>query len=285
MALHRRRLHFIIVAAYVLIASAWVIVPDLFIDRWSLSGSPFGGIAWDGVFVFVSSIFAYMLLSGLGEARLTGLLERGRLGRGLLAVSRGGIGRLVLLYALIASAAVTVPEVFGEMLGNAPAVSWLMIGWDAAFILGCATLLKLCLRLLGMDEQLLLPKHGRVMAYLLAVVGSALALALRFELKFQHHLMLLLVLPIGLSALLGGLGPGLLSVAVIVSVVAYMSLSAFSGIPADSASQLLSLSLLVLTGILFSAMSEVQLRARAKLGVALERREAALEDLRLSDER
>ncbi|MEN6078857.1 bifunctional diguanylate cyclase/phosphodiesterase [Chromobacterium piscinae] len=285
MALHRRRLHFIIVAAYVLIASAWIIVPDLFIDRWSLSGSPFGGIAWDGVFVFVSSIFAYMLLSGLGEARLAGLLERGRLGRGLLAVSRGGIGRLVLLYALIASAAVTVPEVFGEMLGNAPAVSWLMIGWDAAFILGCATLLKLCLRLLGMDEQLLLPKHGRVMAYLLAVVGSALALALRFELKFQHHLMLLLVLPIGLSALLGGLGPGLLSVAVIVSVVAYMSLSAFSGIPADSASQLLSLSLLVLTGILFSAMSEVQLRARAKLGVALERREAALEDLRLSDER
>ncbi|MCD4483237.1 EAL domain-containing protein [Chromobacterium vaccinii] len=285
MALHRRRLHFIIVAAYVLIASAWIIVPDLFIDRWGVSGSPFGGIAWDGVFVFVSSIFAYMLLSGLGEARLAGLLERGRLGRGLLAVSRGGIGRLVLLYALIASAAVTVPEVFGEVLGNAPAVSWLMIGWDAAFILGCAALLKLCLRLLGVDDQLLLPKHGRAMAYLLAVVGSALALALRFELKFEHHLMLLLVLPIGMSALLGGLGPGLLSVAVIVSVVASMSLSAFSGIPADSASQLLSLSLLVLTGVLFSAMSEVQLRARAKLGVALGRREAALEDLRLSDER
>ncbi|QND86796.1 Sensory box/GGDEF family protein [Chromobacterium vaccinii] len=285
MTLHRRGFHFIIVAAYVLIASAWIIVPDLFIDRWGVSGSPFGGIAWDGVFVFVSSIFAYMLLSGLGETRLAGLLERGWLGRGLLAVSRGGIGRLVLLYALIASAAVTVPEVFGEVLGNAPAVSWLMIGWDAAFILGCAALLKLCLRLLGVDDQLLLPKHGRAMAYLLAVVGSALALALRFELKFQHHLMLLLMLPIGMSALLGGLGPGLLSVAVIVSVVASMSLSAFSGIPVDSASQLLSLSLLVLTGVLFSAMSEVQLRARAKLGVALERREAALEDLRLSDER
>ncbi|MCD5330488.1 PAS domain S-box protein [Chromobacterium piscinae] len=278
-------MHWIIVTAYALIASVWIIVPDLLMGQWGSSGNPIGGMGWDGLFAFVSSAFLYLLLSGMGVERLAGLHKFGRLGRGLLALARRDMGWLVLLYLLAVMAAMAVPDVSLIHLANPRTYAWLVAGWDAAFILACAVLLKLCLDQLNDDCVLLQPRYGQLLAYLFAVGGSLLVLDLRFQLKFQHHLMLLFLIPIGLSALLGGLGPGLLSIVLISSIVAALSLSSFSGVPADPASQLLSLSLLVLIGVLFSVMSEVQLRARARLAMALERRQAALEALRHSDER
>lgn len=281
----RRRLHWIIVSAYALIASVWIIVPDLLMGQWGSSGNPIGGMGWDGLFAFVSAAFLYLLLSGMGPERLAGLHKFGRLGRGLLALARRDMGWLVLLYLLAVLAAMAVPDVSLIHLANPRTYAWLVAGWDAAFILGCTVLLKLCLDQLNDDCVLLQPRYGQLLAYLFAACGSLLVLDLRFQLKSQHHLMLLFLIPIGLSALLGGLGPGLLSIVLISSIVAALSLSSFSGVPADPASQLLSLSLLVLIGVLFSVMSEVQLRARARLAMALERRQAALEALRHSDER
>ncbi|AVG16023.1 hypothetical protein CFN79_09255 [Chromobacterium vaccinii] len=285
MEANRRNLHWIIVTAYALIASVWIIVPDLLMGQWGSSGNPIGGMGWDGLFAFVSSAFLYLLLSGMGVERLAGLHKFGRLGRGLLALARRDMGWLVLLYLLAVMAAMAVPDVSLIHLANPRTYAWLVAGWDAAFILACAVLLKLCLDQLNDDCVLLQPRYGQLLAYLFAVCGSLLVLDLRFQLKSQHHLMLLFLIPIGLSALLGGLGPGLLSIVLISSIVAALSLSSFSGVPADPASQLLSLSLLVLIGVLFSVMSEVQLRARARLAMALERRQAALEALRHSDER
>ncbi|MBX9269235.1 bifunctional diguanylate cyclase/phosphodiesterase [Chromobacterium violaceum] len=281
----RRRLHWIIVSAYALIASAWIIVPDLMMDQWGRPGNPLGGMAWDSLFAFVSSAFLYLLLSGMGLERLAGLRKLGPLGLGLLALGRRGMGWLVLLYLLAVLAAMAMPDVLWVYLASPRIYAWLVVGWDSAFILGCAAVLKLCLNQLDDDCVLLQPRHGQALAYLFAVCGSLLVLVLRFQLRFQHHLMLLFLIPIGLSALLGGLGPGLLSIALIFSIVASLSLTSFSGVPAGPASQLLSLSLLVLIGVLFSVMGEVQLRARARLAMVLARRQAALESLRHSDER
>ncbi|AUH52387.1 hypothetical protein CXB49_17030 [Chromobacterium sp. ATCC 53434] len=284
----RQRLDFVVVAAYVLISSAWILVPDVLMGRWDGPDSLIGGMAWDGLFAAISSVFLYLLLSSLGPERLTGLQSSGLAGRALLRLARHGVGCLLLPYVLFVLAAMAVPDILWDRMAYSTKYIWLVAAWDAAFIAGSAALLTRCLKLLDDDGAPPELARRQRLSYPLAVIGSLLMLALWYRIGSQHplsQLALLFLIPIGLSAMLGGLGPGLLSTVVIVAGVAALSVSSLADPLPHSAMSLLTLSLLVLLGVLLSMISEAQFRARTGLGTALGQRQQALEAMRQSDER
>ncbi|WP_434630065.1 EAL domain-containing protein [Chromobacterium sp. CV08] len=285
---NRRGLHLIIVAAYVLISSAWIVAPDVLMELWGEPDGQVDEMLWDGLYVSISSIFLYLLLSGLGPARLAGLQAPGLAGRVWLRLTRYGAGWLVLPYVLIVLVAVAVPDMFWLRKDKPVAYMWLAAGWDAAFILACAAVLSRCLSLLDDDSAPSEPAHGRRLAYALAVAGSLLMLGVRYQIGSHYpmsQMMLLMLIPVALSAMMGGLGPGLLSGAVIVAGVAYLFIESSPDWLSNSTMPLLSMSLLVLLGVLLSVMSEVQRLARSRLAAALVQRQQAFEEMRHSDER
>ncbi|AXE30683.1 hypothetical protein DK842_12735 [Chromobacterium phragmitis] len=281
-----RRLRNIMVMAYVLIAAVWIVVPDMLAIMGGEEGGVAGGLVWDALFVFVTAVFLYLLLRGRRAEDMAGLKRAGAPGRALLRLASRGPAPLIALYAVSAMLILAAPELLWSRLLDSRLYFRVIPVWDLAFIAGSGALLRLCLDSEAAGDRG--PEGGKRFVYLFALASSLLMLFIRFQLSPQfssQHLMLLFLIPIGLSALLGGLGPGLLATFFIAASIAYLFAAAAPDMPAHPAVFLLSLSLLVLVGTLLSVMSEVQLRARARLAQLLSLQADMVDALGRSEER
>ncbi|KUM02131.1 EAL domain-containing protein [Chromobacterium subtsugae] len=287
MTARKDRLNWVATLAYALIASIWVIVPDLLVDTDSARGGQAGGLAWDALFTFVSAALLYLALRQLPEESLSRLAAPGRLPRWLAARPGHQPAALALLYALLTLLMMTAPDwLLGGMASRQWQV-WLILCWGGLYVAATSILLFHGLRRLRLpgDEEAG-RRHGS--DYLFAIVSSLLVIGMRGQLHPEfgkHHLMLLFLIPIGLSALLGGLGPGLLSTGLITAIIGCLFFTSTPDMAGSPVSFLLSLSLLALNGVLLSLISEIHLLAKAKLEAALRRQNHDAEALRQSDER
>ncbi|WP_065202770.1 EAL domain-containing protein [Chromobacterium subtsugae] len=287
MTARKNGLTWVVTSAYAVIASIWIIVPDVLVDTDRAIGGVVGGLAWDGLFTFVSAALLYLALRQLPEESLSKLAPPGRLPRWLAARPRHQPAALALGYALLTLLMMTMPDWLQSGMASRQWQVRLTLCWDALYVAATAILLFHGLRRLRRPgDEVAGRRHGS--DYLFAIVSSLLVIGMRAQLHPEfgkHHRMLLFLIPISLSALLGGVGPGLLSTGLITSVIGYLFFTSTPDMAGSPMSFLLSLSLLALNGVLLSLVSEIHLQGKAKLEAALRRQSADAEALRQSDER
>jgi PAS domain S-box-containing protein len=102
-----------------------------------------------------------------------------------------------------------------------------------------------------------------VYVFAVAVVGTTLLLRLAIaETFFDRPLLILFVLPILLSAYLGGLGPGLLATLAAALGVSYRLIPPTYSLAIDKSADVIQLAILVLNGVLISVLNEALHRSR-----------------------
>ncbi|MES2148277.1 MAG: EAL domain-containing protein [Pseudomonadota bacterium] len=114
-----------------------------------------------------------------------------------------------------------------------------------------------------------LARHSRLLHYGFALALTLAMLVMRhfLQLGSARPMVILLVLPIILSALLGGLGPGLLATALAALGVLAPAFRALDGVPLVSRLDWMQWSLLVLNGGLVSLLSDMLHRALARADI------------------
>ncbi|OHX20205.1 EAL domain-containing protein [Chromobacterium sphagni] len=287
MAAHKQRLNLIIVLAYILIATIWVVVPDVLAGRQDGRGVSPGSLAWDSFFTFVSASLLFLGLRGSPPGQLAAL---GRLVFWLRVSAKYLPILITSSYAALALLAMTVPDLLFADMGSERLKTWLTVAWDALFVGLSSAALIYGLRRLGGDDAVV-EGFGqplrRGFAYGFAVAGALLAAAVRLSLHpafAQHHMTMLFLIPISLSALLGGLGPGLTATGLTSACLAYLFVYT-AGSTEHPAEAFLPLSLLVLNGVILSVLSELRLRVRTTLQASLQKLQTQSCELQQSDER
>ncbi|HJV00227.1 MAG TPA: EAL domain-containing protein [Burkholderiaceae bacterium] len=159
---------------------------------------------------------------------------------------------------------------------NVRDAAWLSTAKGVFFVVSTAVGYFLALRAVAGDEggqQPLLammatglaPTRGSgPLCYVLAAAlsGATLFARLHMEVVGQHHpLLILFVLPVILSAMLGGLGPGLLATAVATVGDKLLAIEPLYSMRFERGMDLLVWSMLVLNGVVVSVLSEVLRRA------------------------
>lgn len=127
------------------------------------------------------------------------------------------------------------------------------------------------------------PRH-RAALYAFAIIVSLVALGVRQALAPQfddHPLLILLMFPIIVSALLGGLGPGLVATLVCALGIDYVSIPPTGSLRIAATHDLLMWGMLVANGALVSILSEILHRTRRQAEIA--RAEQARAAARLAD--
>jgi PAS domain S-box-containing protein len=131
------------------------------------------------------------------------------------------------------------------------------------------------------------PQHSRrtVCAYLLAIAAPAGALLVRYAFSFwigDRPFQILFVVPIILSAYIGGLGPGLLATALSALAMDWFAIQPLHSFAIDQPFEVIYWWLLVLVGVLISILSGALHRTRADNRIERElrsRAERALSEL------
>ncbi|MGE5386035.1 MAG: EAL domain-containing protein [Betaproteobacteria bacterium] len=124
--------------------------------------------------------------------------------------------------------------------------------------------------------------------YFFAVVSSLAMLWMRSKIGTYaggQPLLILLMLPIGLSALLGGIGPGLVATVLSATGLAYLNTQPGEGFNLSDPLRLLQWGTLVVNGTLLSVLSEALHRAYRRSARQHERLEAIAADLSDSEQR
>ncbi len=187
------------------------------------------------------------------------------------------IVRIAIGYAIFAGLWILVADPLLALLSNPHPAWWLVSVKDLAFALATGLAFVLALRGVPAPDSRLsraqpdLPAHRwvrpegpRWLAYLLALFLSGAVLSAQ-SLIGSHDddlVILAFVLPPCLSALLGGLGPGLLATAVTVLGAKQLMLPGSWGLDSASSENLFELSFLAGVGVIISLMSEALHRAR-----------------------
>ncbi len=125
-------------------------------------------------------------------------------------------------------------------------------------------------------------------AYLFAVASSLLMLVLRMHIAVsfgERPLLILFMLPIILSSVLGGFGPGIVATLLCSVGIAYYGIPPMGSFFIEAPHDLFQWCIFVATGLLTSYLNDLLHRARLQAEELNERREQAQEELRQSEER
>lgn len=192
--------------------------------------------------------------------------------------------RFILLvaagYAILALAWIFLSDQLLSVFADIESIVWLSTAKGVLFVVISATGFFLCLRAVppvendGTQRQLLeilatSISPGRLPAWLtysfaLVVTLAMLLLRDRLAIGFgDRPLLILFMVPVTLSALLGGLGPGLVSTAVAALGVDYLAIPPEHSFRIAASHDLLQWSFLIANGILLSVLSEVLRRSLA----------------------
>lgn len=160
---------------------------------------------------------------------------------------------------------------------------WLSTAKGIFFVIATAGMFYLAMRAVPTDnaalsEGLLKSLLDRSMqgrwprwaVYIFAILVTLLMLLVRASLPLpfdERPMLILFMLPIILSALLGGLGPGLFSTALSALGVNFLSIAPLRGLYIASSYDLFHWSFLVINGVAISLLSEVLRKARSKAEV------------------
>ena len=143
-------------------------------------------------------------------------------------------------------------------------------------------------RLRSRDLFLLGAKVPRWAAYLFAVLATSAMLVLRLQLAVsfgERPLLILFMLPILLSAVVGGFGPGVLATMVAAIGTAYYGIPPLHRLEIAADHDLFQWCMLVATGLLASYLNELLHRARQQAETLHDMQAQAQEELRRSKER
>ncbi|UTH75017.1 EAL domain-containing protein [Chromobacterium sp. IIBBL 290-4] len=281
-------MRYIIVLLYALLAAFWIMVPDALEQNvWLAAKDVPSGWVWDGLFIVVNAAVLCQGVWRYSPMWREWLARRGAAWHwltdrpGCLALSAAAV------YAVVSTLFLSVPDILLPRVLHGTHYFVGIVFFDGLFV-GLSAYLLFC-ALSSTDPEAaslarLPPSSWWVsgMQYLFAVLSVALIQGVRIALGSglgSHHLLLLLVLPITLSALFGGAGPGILAtVGTIASSLAMRFLMVSPAPGGEIGTFLLEHAMLALIGLLLSMLSELHLRSQAGLA-------AALREVSLSDER
>ncbi|HZX30644.1 MAG TPA: ATP-binding protein [Rhodocyclaceae bacterium] len=201
---------------------------------------------------------------------------RGRAGRSAF------IRRATLGYAVFALVWIFFSDRILNLLADADAMAWLSTAKGGLFVVVTAALLYFFLLTVpdrddGRPAASLLetmaapPAAGRwhplaLYGFALAVTAATVALRMALAPTFgDRPLLILFMLPIVLSALLGGLGPGLLATAVAALSVNFLAVPQPLTAQTEQSYDLLQWSFLLAAGLLVSVLSEGLRRSRLRM--------------------
>ncbi|MFZ6766536.1 PAS domain S-box protein [Undibacterium sp. Di26W] len=182
------------------------------------------------------------------------------------------IGIVTVLYLLLALAWIFLSDSLLSSITDVDKMTWLSTAKGIFFVVTTSALLFLALHAVparkGQHQTWLGPvvledyqeqTPSRVMIYLLAVILPLSVLVLREAIapSFDNRPMLIIfVLPIVLSALAGGLGPGLLTTLIATIGLIYFVIPPIHSFEIKPGLDILQLSFLVISGVAVSFMSE-----------------------------
>ncbi|MDO9323033.1 MAG: EAL domain-containing protein [Pseudomonas sp.] len=186
-------------------------------------------------------------------------------GRFILFISAG--------YLLIALAWIFLSDQLLAVFTDQQSVVWLSTAKGVFFVITTTLLLFFALRAVPplnpagketlLDALAIGVTPGRLprwLIYLFAVLVTLAMLVLRQQiaLGFGAHLLLILfMLPITLSALLGGFGPGLLSTLIAAFGLDYLAVAPLSSFRIENSRDALLLAFLIITGVAVSLLTEL----------------------------
>ncbi|WP_440216684.1 EAL domain-containing protein [Chromobacterium piscinae] len=276
-----------ITLTYILVALAWLVIPDILFNG-QAGELVFGGLAWDIFFIFVSASLLYFSLLRVHPNNFARLLHYEKLSSWACAHPHRLVLSIITIYTLLALLWLVIPD---WLLDSQGVGIWIASGKDALFTFVTATLLFWSLRSLREEKSatpisFILPSD-KWKSYIFSIIGSILVVMVRINIPpdfTQRPLLILFLIPIGLSAILGGLGPGLLATAISTGSIALL-FSMSAGSVSYLGIDLLQTSLLVLNGVVLSMLGEHQSHARSRLVASLRALEAKSAELRQSEER
>ena len=186
--------------------------------------------------------------------------------------------RITIGYAIFAALWIVASDRLLALLPSIQAVAWASTAKGLAFVLITAAILYRALQAVPAVDT---PQPVRLidalispplksdwrpwMAYAFAVSISLATLLIRVKIGSivdDRPLVIVFVLPLCLSAMLGGLGPGLIATAITVLGIDYLLLSPNGQLHMPHSADLFRLSFLTATGVIVSLMSEALHRAR-----------------------
>ncbi|MBB6340346.1 diguanylate cyclase (GGDEF)-like protein/PAS domain S-box-containing protein [Pseudomonas fluvialis] len=183
-------------------------------------------------------------------------------------------------YALLALAWIFFSDQLLSGLVDEHAIIWLSTAKGVFFVVTTSALLFACLQAvpqrpatvpgeLGiLGEAASSSRASRGLFYLFAMVIPLAVLALRLQLPIdpsQRPLLVMFMFPIILSAVLGGLGPGLLATAMTTLLVSYALMPPLYSLQIDAGHDQLQLLFLLCNGVLISLLSEMSHQAMRRL--------------------
>ncbi|MFZ2269883.1 MAG: PAS domain S-box protein [Azonexus sp.] len=192
--------------------------------------------------------------------------------------------RFILLatasYALFALAWIFLSDQVLSAFTNIESIVWLSTAKGVFFVIATSALFFIALRAVpaaeaarseslldGLATSLSAGMQPRWLTYLFAIVITLTMLVVRNQITLpfgDRPMLILLMLPILLSALLGGLGPGLLSTAVATLGIDFLALQSGQKLQAFVYKDLLQWGFLITNGILVSLLSELLRKALRK---------------------
>ena len=184
--------------------------------------------------------------------------------------------RTTLLYAVLATFWILLSDQLLAELSNLNDIVWLSSIKGIAFVIVTSLLLYIVLRAVpaagnivtvpvSSDAALPADRGHQLALYTFAVLATMAMLLIRAALPVdfgQRPLLILFMLPIILSAMFGGLGPGLLATATAALMTLYWTLPPVGSLRVVAAHDLLHLAMLVANGVLVSVLAESLRRAR-----------------------
>ncbi len=200
----------------------------------------------------------------------------------MLLQGKSGFGRnryiisATLGYALFALLWIFLSDQLLASFTDISNLVWLSTAKGVAFVVITALLLFFALRFVPQSEQQQFSINSivaesetslrwpRWLAYVFAVVLTLVMLSVRQALPLavvEHPLINMFMLPIILSAAVGGIGPGLAATGMAVLCVSYYALPPVHGIQASNPYDLFQLSFLLANGGLVSFLCEILHRA------------------------
>lgn len=211
------------------------------------------------------------------------------------------IARLVLGYCLVAGLWIVVSDQLLSLFGDIAEMTYLATVKGLVFVTFSSFFLYLALGLVarqgsaasdmpaagGLADSASAAPFAPIQGYVLAVLLTGMTFLLRFalEIPLSRPMLILFMLPITLSALLGGAGPGVLATALTIVGQATFVLRGYVPESFDVRIMNFQLFILAASGVVVSLVSHALHRSRQRAELALRRERDARDEYRiLSDQ-
>jgi len=185
----------------------------------------------------------------------------------------------IISYTTLGLAWILLSDQLLRVFVDIGAMVWLSTAKGVFFVIATAALFFIALRavppanatgketaLEALAAGITLGKHSRPPMYLFAIVITLAMLLVRnsIAVQFDNRLMLILFMfPIILSALLGGIGPGLMSTAIAALGVDYLVIPPVHSFRINASNDQIQWCFLIVNGVAVSLLSEIMLKSLA----------------------